>query len=100
MLDVVIFQSVFCYFMLYLMRCHHDLLGLYSCVFKNLLEFLLSLPLEWGKNVSLQLQGVEHFEPIPDLFLFPFSVLLIAAMLISRTFQVFLKKHSVKCNRS
>lgn len=51
MLDVVIFQSVFCYFMLYLMRCHHDLLGLYSCVFKNLLEFLLSLPLEWGKNV-------------------------------------------------
>lgn len=51
MLDVVIFQSVFCYFMLYLMTCHHDLLGLYSCVFKNLLEFPLSLPLEWGKSV-------------------------------------------------
>lgn len=51
MLDVVIFRSTFCYFMLYLMRCQHDLLGLYSCVFKNLLEFLLSLPLEGGKSV-------------------------------------------------
>lgn len=33
------------------MRCQHDLLGLYSCVFKNLLEFLLSLPLEGGKSI-------------------------------------------------
>lgn len=51
MLGVVIFQSAFCYFMLYLMRCHHDLLGLYSCIFKNLFEFLLSLPLDWEKSI-------------------------------------------------
>lgn len=54
-----------------------------------------------GKEHSLfQLQGVKHFELIPDLFLFCFSALLIAAMLLSRTVQVFPKKHSVKCNRS
>lgn len=45
------FQSTFCYFMSYLMKCQHYLLGLYSCVFKNLLEFLLLLPLEGGKSI-------------------------------------------------
>lgn len=45
------FQSTFCYFMSYLMRCQHDLLGLYSCVFKNLLEFFLSLRLEGEKSI-------------------------------------------------
>lgn len=51
MLDVVIVQSVFCYFMLYLMRCHHGLLGLYSC-FQKFIGVSSFSPFGVGKEYS------------------------------------------------
>lgn len=56
-------------------------------VFSKIYWSFLFLSLWSGERAfSLRLQGVEHFELVPDIFLFPFSALLIAAMLLSRTF--------------
>lgn len=76
------------------MRCQHDLLGLYSCVFKNLPEFLLCPALEGGRSSAWHSKEQHTFSPSRHLF----SLLLCctAVMPQSVTSQGFPKKHSVK----